>query len=192
LLLILADDGALYIWDVASGSAPVHISHAFPGRETGALSRIDARWIARQNSSGVHADRTRDTREDVDEDEGLAVLVSSKKAGWQVVWPKGRPDRGDNAQAGRGAELTSTNHESEHEGDVSQDSLYDILTGRTPLPALKGSRVEDDGVGRGDGEDGGMADTGGLDDTFREKRVQAQAQQKSLEPVDLDDDSEIF
>ena len=144
----------------------------------------------------MHADRTRDTREGVDEDGGLAVLVSSKKAGWQIIWPEGRPESGGNAHVGRGAEVKDTNHESEHEGDVSQDSLYDILTGRTPLPVLKGSRAEADRVGRGDGEHSGMTDSGGLDDTFREKRVQAQAQmqaqQKSPEPVNLDDDSEIF
>ena len=48
----------------------------------------------------------------------------------------------------------------EGEGD-SEDSLYDILTGRTPLP-----NAEDTGRWEEVEED----DSGGLEDTFRERK----------------------
>ena len=52
--------------------------------------------------------------------------------------------------------------------DVSEDSLYDILSGRTPLPKL---RISDDVEGEVDGEELPVDSEGeeGLGDTFRGK-----------------------
>ncbi|KAF2010998.1 TolB, C-terminal domain-containing protein [Aaosphaeria arxii CBS 175.79] len=52
------------------------------------------------------------------------------------------------------------------EGDDSDDSLYDILTGRTPIPPLHQSAREDDDM---DDENGDSAEN--LEDTFRDKRL---------------------
>lgn len=149
LLLILSDDGSLYLWDVGSGDAPVYLQHAFSGRED--VGRIDARWVA---TSTAHAEG--------DVERKLAIVVTSRKSGWQVLWPEGR-------------EAVES-----LEGDVSQDSLYDILTGRTPLPGDKTRDVDDDST---------RISATGLDDTFRDK-AGAQVQDRSL--VELQDDSEIF
>ncbi|GAB7343879.1 hypothetical protein MBLNU457_1839t2 [Dothideomycetes sp. NU457] len=149
LLLILSDDGSLYLWDVGSGDAPVYLQHAFSGRDD--VGRVNARWVAAW---------TADPEDDAERK--LAIIVTSRKSGWQVVWPEGR-------------EAVES-----LEGDVSQDSLYDILTGRTPLPGDKMRDVEEDGT---------RVSMTGLDDTFRDKVI-AQAQDRSL--VDLQNDSEIF
>lgn len=82
-----------------------------------------------------------------------------------ILWPEGRDQI-----------LKFENQEA----DESDDSLYDILTGRTPIPPLHGSGssgfvdVEADG-----GDEGGMGreieigyeeNTGSFEDTFRERR----------------------
>ncbi|KAF1942929.1 hypothetical protein EJ02DRAFT_154913 [Clathrospora elynae] len=75
--------------------------------------------------------------------------------------------------------------EREGEEEESDDSLYDILTGRTPVPRLSGSGSEGSGgmdeeegntrMGVGEEEEEGYCDSvdtvgGGLEDTFREMR----------------------
>lgn len=149
LLLLLSDDGSIYVWDVGSGEAPVYLQHAFSGRQD--VGRIDARWIA---ASTAQADGVEKCKS--------AIVVTSRKSGWQVLWPEGR-------------EMVES-----LEGDVSQDSLYEILTGRTPLPGDKMRDVEEDIT---------KLSATGVDDTFRDK-VGAQVQAQSL--VDFQDDSEIF
>jgi hypothetical protein len=66
----------------------------------------------------------------------------------------------------------------EDKQDDSDDSLFDILTGRTPIPELSGGSRD---AGRSDGEEEGMDEDGfgdsvgtvqELDDTFRGKRRQ--------------------
>ena len=149
LLLLIADDNSLHFWDVSSGNAPVYVSHAFSGRSD--VGRVDARWIGPS------------TTQDGNVEEKLALVVTSRKSGWSVLWPEGRA----------AIDL---------EGDVSQDSLYDILTGRTPLPGDKMRDV---------GEDSTSGSAIALDDTFRDKAGEkVPVQDKSL--VGFEDDSEIF
>jgi hypothetical protein len=77
------------------------------------------------------------------------VLSLAHQQGYVFVWPDGK----DQILRFEGA------------GEESDDSLYDILTGRTPVPRLRdaenGLDVDDEG------EEG---DSVRLDDTFREKR----------------------
>ncbi|KAF2026215.1 hypothetical protein EK21DRAFT_74619, partial [Setomelanomma holmii] len=75
-----------------------------------------------------------------------SVLSLAHQQGYVFVWPDGK----DQILRFEGAE------------EESEDSLYDILTGRTPVPRLKSVDLEEDG--------GGEGDSAGLDDTFREKK----------------------
>lgn len=151
LLLILSDDNSLHLWDVGSGDAPIYISHALSGRSD--VGRIDARWVAASTAA-----------ETSDAEEKLALVVTTRKSGWLVLWPEGRA----------AVDL---------EGDVSRDSLYDILTGRTPLPGEKIRDVVEDST-RGSAM--------GLDDTFRNKVGEKAQVQQDRSLVDFEDDSEIF
>ncbi|KAF1844142.1 uncharacterized protein K460DRAFT_343158 [Cucurbitaria berberidis CBS 394.84] len=73
--------------------------------------------------------------------------------GCVLVWPYGKDQilRFENEQ------------EEDNDGD-SDDSLYEILTGRTPIPQFRNTGSE------GIEASGGMEAGGGLDDTFRERR----------------------
>lgn len=77
------------------------------------------------------------------------ALVLGHQQGYVLVWPEGKDRilRFDN-----------------DEGEASDDSLFDILTGRTPVPRLRdggheGSRLGLDGSGDGGEEDGKLEDT---------------------------------
>ena len=193
ILLLVSEDNSIHLWDVSSDSPPIHLNHAYSNRKD--IKTLDARWIAPSPSSISSPDVP---------ERKISLLITTKRAGWTVIWPNGRdvyqaespapaPAPASSAQKGRG--------EDEAEADETEDSLYDILTGRTPLPGLQSSgKVDDravkyDGSGEhnGNGEDdAGARDRGameidesttGLDDTFREKRLQK---------VEFEDDSEIF
>ena len=158
LIMITSEDGALYLWDVTSGQAPVHIQHTFSGRTD--TSRVEARWVAPTSDSKGATNSTREQK--------LAILVTTRKSGWQVIWPEGCDETSVASETAM-ADVTP-------DGDVSQDSLYEILSGRTPLPELKTKTIDMD-------ETTGSS-AAGLDDTFREKKGQAQ--------TGVEDDSEIF
>lgn len=112
------------------------------------------------------------------QEEKLKILVSSRKKGWFLIYPEGRQDEDFEEDT-----LTSTQplspekklqtpkkkptkqHQStpaqlgaekdDDVGDQSQDSLYDILTGRTPLPELGSGRIryfDDNEIGMGEDE----------------------------------------
>ncbi|KAF2148477.1 hypothetical protein K461DRAFT_297891 [Myriangium duriaei CBS 260.36] len=172
LIIILSEDGSLYLWDIESGQAPMHISHSFENRPE--IARVDSKWVAK---SGPPTDISNP------EDDKLAIVVTTKKAGFQLVWPEGQPDPSAD-------QLRSSVHAGAGEvGDASEDSLYDILSGRTPLPELKVRQVEAEVAAE---------ETERLDDTFREKREQVMAQTQAQAATggkptgDIDDDSEIF
>jgi hypothetical protein len=76
------------------------------------------------------------------------VFTLAHQQSYILVWPEGKDQilRFDNGD------------------EESDDSLYDILTGRTPVPRLRDADVDMDL--RDDEDDGDV----GLDDTFREKR----------------------
>jgi WD40 repeat protein len=77
------------------------------------------------------------------------VFVLGHQQGYVIVWPEGKD------------QILRFEREGEEESD---DSLYDILTGRTPVPRLREDMELD---GNLDEEEEGH----GLDDTFREKRA---------------------
>lgn len=160
IIIVLGEDGVVYVWDIVSGQGPMPIPHGFDN--VADTKSIEARWIG-QKANATAADGPK-----------LAIFVSTRKAGFQVIWPEGQPsadDAGRAAGAGTGPDV-----------DASEDSLYDILTGRTPLPELKVRQVE---------EEVAAEETERLDDTFREKRGQVHA--RSQEPSGgVEDDSEIF
>jgi WD40 repeat protein len=79
------------------------------------------------------------------------IFVFGHQQGHVIVWPEGKDQ--------------ILRFEREDEEGESDDSLYDILTGRTPVPRLREDidmeeEIEDDEGHTGEG----------LDDTFREKR----------------------
>jgi WD40 repeat protein len=97
------------------------------------------------------------------------ALVFGHQQGYVLVWPEGKD------------KILRFENE---DGEQSDDSLYDILTGRTPIPRLRHAEdrhVSDDdmdddsGAFVGVGMDGTVEETydisaGSFEDTFREKR----------------------
>lgn len=80
------------------------------------------------------------------------VFTLGHQQAYIVVWPEGKDQ--------------ILRFEREDEGGESDDSLYDILTGRTPVPRIRENiRRAEEGE-----EEMEMEDGEGLDDTFREKR----------------------
>lgn len=87
------------------------------------------------------------------------VFLLGHQQGYVVVWPHGKD------------QILRFENEDEQESD---DSLYDILTGRTPVPRLRHD-VEEMDVGE-DGYGNSVGTVEGLDDTFREKRARGREQ----------------
>lgn len=156
LLLLVAEDGGVYVFDAAIDAPPLRIESPIVG------AGVEARWISptSASSSGVYGGE-------------LKILITSRRKGWTVVFPEGRnteqfqADENTETRTRRAEESwTQGPRQTEmaaEEGDTSQDSLYDILSGRTPLPELK----HVDAMNDANVDD----ETQGLDDTFREKRV---------------------
>ena len=85
-------------------------------------------------------------------------LVLGHQQGYVLMWPEGRD--------------LILRFENEDGGDDSEDSLFEILTGRKGVPKLtdqRGEWVEGAEIERGVEEEEGES-TVGLEDTFREKR----------------------
>jgi WD40 repeat protein len=95
-----------------------------------------------------------------------SALTFGHSQGYTIVWPEGKDQ--------------ILRFENDDNGEESDDSLYDILTGRKPVPTLRdslGASGSDDSGFQGVDADGEgeltmmqAESTGGLDDTFREKR----------------------
>jgi WD40 repeat protein len=82
------------------------------------------------------------------------LFAMGHQAAYILVWPEGKDQ--------------ILRFEREDDEDGSDDSLYDILTGRTPVPRLRDAddmEMEDEEEGEGDGDT-----LEALDDTFRERR----------------------
>jgi hypothetical protein len=94
------------------------------------------------------------------------VFSIGHQQGYVLVWPEGKDQ--------------ILRFEREEGGDESDDSLYDILTGRTPVPPLHGDRGFESGGSGSAFEAVGMEmdtvqegfdeSTGSFEDTFRERR----------------------
>lgn len=162
-LLVLGEDGGVVVWDVCGDdAAPMVVEHGLAGP-------VDARWICPPTTPAA----TAEGEAKPEPEQKLGLLITSRRRGWCIVWPEGRPAVLDEAPSdlheGRETPIPGPG------ADGSDDSLYDILTGRTPLPALggRGRDLEE--------ETGRLDESERLEDTFREKRGMVG-----------EDDSEIF
>lgn len=111
-------------------------------------------------------------------DKKPALLLAHQTA-HVLVWPDGKD------------QILRFEREDDEESD---DSLYDILTGRTPVVRVREGEEEADQDGDeemdGEGEQDGLAeDSMGLDDTFRAKRRQQQPSRGALDDSGM---SEMF
>lgn len=200
LLMIVGEmEGGLCLFDAALDTPPVFVEHKFTKTSATETGRVEPCWISPDATIGG------------EEWDKLKLLVSSRKKGWFVLYPEGKDD--DDAEISRAslsrtmrsraskmslAEQRSTGTatgvpEREEEGNITdvseEDSLYDILTGRTPLPELGSGRM----FPRHSVDDDEMT---GLDDTFREKNRKGEGNadvESTLGGADLGEfDSEIF
>ncbi|KAG9602828.1 hypothetical protein KCU86_g8694, partial [Aureobasidium melanogenum] len=152
LLLSHTEDNQVYLSSTTGETnAPLHLSHPFSApaaasstSSTPPTDLVNVHWVA-----------------------SSTILITTKKRGWVIAYPFGAPSAPSSpVQPKSSAELRKTGDEETQE-EVSEDSLYDILSGRTPLPAL---RISDDYLPE-DSEVEGDAEGGldGLNDTFRGK-----------------------
>jgi len=156
LLLIVCSDASLHILDVESKQTPIHLLQSFEKHVN--FVRLEANWLSQSFS------------------DKLAILLTCRTIGYQLLWPQGRP------QINKDQALDMTENV-----DESRDSLFDILTGRTPLPELKVKPVDLNS------DEKNMIDaTEKFDDTFQSKRNPAHIHTRNGTTVNLEDDSEIF
>ncbi|KAF2815793.1 TolB, C-terminal domain-containing protein [Mytilinidion resinicola] len=138
LLLIqcIQDDPIVYIWS-ASSDGPEIITIGLQKPAGTAPARLEARWLITPTNK-------------------KPTIVFGHAQGYVLLWPNGRDSilRFERDRDERDSTPTGD--------DDSEDSLYDILTGRTPIPRL------DDMMSNYENDDDD--DTGRLEDTFREKK----------------------
>lgn len=180
----------VYFFDAGIDQPPLFVSHhlsSLPGTEIG---RTDVQFVTskhlhcRPGSAGGNMKSEELSRA---AKEKLKVVVSSRKRGWFLLYPEGREeDEGEQTQLSKSLAVPSTpgrrptgqhqltparlgaqDEQDDEDEDVSQDSLYDILTGRTPAPEYQGGRSEV--MEEDEDEDEDMTGQG-LEDTFREKK----------------------
>ena len=89
-----------------------------------------------------------------------------------LVWPDGKDVLRHSGHQDSDHDDDGDEVEAEEEEEGSDDSLYDILTGRTPIPDMRHS-IDVDAI-HSDGDDLGdsIGTLQGLDDTFRGKRAE--------------------
>lgn len=154
-LMIDCGEAIAYMFDASSGNSPVPLSIPIPGTAT--LS-----WIH------TPADTN-------------SILLAATKSSFCLVYPEGRPESSVAAQDGaHGNDST----EVQVEEDAFEDSIFDVLSGRKPMPAKTEQSYTERVDLEVETEDEDLSTR--MDDTFRE--------QKSRKPVSLDplDDSQIF
>jgi hypothetical protein len=109
------------------------------------------------------------------------IIKAATKASFRLVYPEGRLESLEHAP---NQGLAGTGADDSFDEGASEDSLFDVLSGRKPLPP----KTEQSYTERVDLEVETEEEdtTGRLDDTFREM--------KSRRPVPVDpfDDSQIF
>jgi hypothetical protein len=99
------------------------------------------------------------------------VFTLGHQQSYVLVWPEGKD------------QILRFEHEDVEESD---DSLYDILTGRTPVPRLRDADADMDA----DGDEDGSVDA--LDDTFREKRGRGNSEIRGQGVLDESGMDEMF
>ena len=109
------------------------------------------------------------------------ILKAATKSSFRLIYPEGRPEGLDRRQS---QAIAAAEADDSFEEGASEDSLFDVLSGRKPLPPKTEQSYTErvDFEVETDEED----ETQRLDDTFREKKSRRPM------PVDPFDDSEIF
>jgi hypothetical protein len=150
LLLTHTEDNQIYLSSTTGEiNAPLHLTHPFSASTASSSTSsspandlLAVHWIP-----------------------SSTILITTRKRGWVIVSPFGAPSPSSPvapSSVTRGAKEQETQQEEE-------DSLYDILSGRTPLPAL---RISDDYLPEDsevEGEEEAEGDGEGFTDTFRGK-----------------------
>jgi hypothetical protein len=148
LLLTNTEDNQIYLSSTTGETnAPLHLSHPLSA-STGSSSTstpsindlLAVHWVT-----------------------SSTILITTRKRGWVIVHPFGAPSAPSSPVATPGKKGVK---EGETEDDPSEDSLYDILSGRTPLPAL---RISDDRLPEDSEAEGEEGEEEGFTDTFRGK-----------------------
>ncbi|KAH0362434.1 hypothetical protein KCU65_g8058, partial [Aureobasidium melanogenum] len=149
LLLSHTEDNQVYLSSTTGETnAPLQLSHPFcaPAAASSTSSTpptdlVTVHWVA-----------------------SSTILITTKKRGWVMAYPFGAPSASSSPVGPKSSDGRRGAGEEAQE-EVSEDSLYDILSGRTPLPAL---RISDDYLPE-DSEVEGEDHGDGLNDTFRGK-----------------------
>lgn len=186
-MIISEADTGLYLFDAGVDAPPAFVSHKFTWFATTELGRVNTSWV----SAGAQAAGNAETEkvkllvssrkkgwfvlypEGLDEnlDDNDEEDLSLGGLNINSTLTDARPDdTSHNAAATaenavRQGALSREEDEGEFDGNITEDSLYDVLTGRTPLPELGSGKM----FAR-HSTDEAMT---GLDDTFREKRARA-------------------
>ncbi|KAJ4373208.1 hypothetical protein N0V83_003501 [Neocucurbitaria cava] len=132
-----------------------HIHKPTPPPSGSSSSSIPTKWTAQWLLPTTHQDR----------DRRKPAFSLAHQQCCILVWPHGKD------------QMLRFDQNDDDGGEQSDDSLYDILTGRTPVPRLRDVGDGNDGGDEVEGDmdtemevDGYGDSVGGLDDTFREKR----------------------
>ncbi|CAD0095892.1 unnamed protein product [Aureobasidium vineae] len=151
LLLSHTEDNQIYLSSTTGETnAPLHLSHPFSGPKespstssTSPMDLVNVHWVT-----------------------STTVLITTKKRGWVIAYPFGAPSAPSSPVHTQFSDTRERTRDHETQEEVSEDSLYDILSGRTPLPAL---RISDDYLPEDSEAEGYEEGNDGLDDTFRGK-----------------------
>lgn len=151
--------------DCAEGMAHVwNVSSAEPpaALHTGAIPRATLKWIE-------------------SDAEAKPIITVTEPSQFYLLYPEGQDELTD-----EGPRPVSSNGSEPYDEGNSEDSLFQLLSGRKPLPpktAASYTEMVDLDMEAEDSPDGG------LDDTFREKKKGMKQAQVEMDPLD---DSEIF
>ncbi|KAI4730621.1 hypothetical protein E4T49_01521 [Aureobasidium sp. EXF-10728] len=152
LLVSHTEDNQIYLSSTTGETnAPLHLSHPFFGAKASSSTSstvptdpVTVHWVT-----------------------FTTVLITTKKRGWVIAYPFGAPSAPSSPVHTRFSDAGGEAVDQETQEEVSEDSLYEILSGRTPLPAL---RISDDHLPEDSEAERDEQDNGdGLDDTFRGK-----------------------
>jgi hypothetical protein len=145
LLLTHTEDNQIYLSSTTGEiNAPLHLTHPFSAptassstSSSPANDLLAVHWIP-----------------------SSTILITTRKRGWVIVSPFGAPSPSSPV-------APSSATKDQHTQQEEEDSLYDILSGRTPLPALRISEdyLPEDSEAEGEEEE----EAEGFTDTFRGK-----------------------
>ena len=154
-LMLDCGEGIAYLFEASSSHAPLTLPTSAPGSAIMSWLRSEA--------------------------ESKPTILASTKASFRLLYPEGQPE-GVHQVTDHGT--VAVGEEDSFEECASDDSLFDVLSGRKPLPP----KTEQSYTERVDLEVETEEEdvTERLDDTFREMKS------RRPEPVDPFDDSQIF